>query len=203
MKLQTKAISSDLHELLQQLMAFAPLKDFYLVGGTALALQYGHRLSIDLDLFTHKPFDARALSEQLIERFGMKEVSCKTNTILGQMNQIKTDFIAHRYPLIGKVVHANGIRLLPAEDIAAMKLNAIANRGSKKDFWDYAELLQHFDYQALLGFYAQKYPNGNRWALEKSLCYFDDAELEPDPITLGNQTWSQVKQVIARSCRIL
>ena len=83
-----------------------------------------------------------------------------------------------------------------------MKLNAIANRGSKKDFWDYAQLLEHFDQENLLSFYTKKYPNGNLWNLEKSLCYFDDAENDPDPISLTDQTWDQVKKVITANCRI-
>jgi hypothetical protein len=90
----------------------------------------------------------------------------------------------------------------PDKDIAAMKLNAIANRGRKKDFWDYALLLKHFDRESLLGFFQKKYPNSSRWNLEKSLCYFEDAEREPDPMDLSGQTWEQVKTAIQQTNKL-
>lgn len=200
--LHIEAVSNELMHLLRQLMAAEPLREFYLTGGTALALHYGHRRSIDLDLFTHNPFDAARLSEFLNRNFGLTEASVATNTVLGQINGIKTDFIAHQYPLIREIKCIDAIRLLDVEDLAAMKLNAIANRGSKKDFWDYAQLLKHFDQKSLLSFYAQKYSGSSLWNLEKSLCYFDDAENDPDPINLTDQTWRQTKAVIRKNCRI-
>lgn len=202
MKLHTQTVSEELLKRLQALMQKEELKQFYLVGGTALALHYGHRKSIDLDLFTHSPFDSSRLQEWLVRTFGMQETTIEENTVLGKIDGIKVDLMAHRYPLLGEVIEVNGIRLLSVEDIAAMKLNAIANRGSKKDFWDYAELLKHFDHQELLGFYSKKYPNGSLWTLEKSLCYFEDAEAEPDLITLNNQTWAEVKNHISTACRL-
>ncbi len=202
MKLHLEAVSKSLIKLLQRLMAAEQLQEFYLVGGTALALHYGHRKSIDLDLFAHKPFDAVKLGEFLSQKFSLTEASVAANTVLGQINGIKTDFIAYQYPLIQEIISIDGIRLLGIEDIAAMKLNAIANRGSKKDFWDYAELLKHFDQESLLSFYTKKYPNSSLWNLEKSLCYFDDAENDPNPISLTDQTWHQVKTVIAANNRI-
>lgn len=202
MKLHSEAVSNDLIALLRQLMAARELEPFYLVGGTALALRYGHRKSIDLDLFTHKPFDAPQLGEWLTRDLNLQEAVIETNTVLGQINGIKTDFIAHQYPLLGEIEMIDGIRLLGVEDIAAMKLNAIANRGSKKDFWDYALLLEHFDREALLSFFAQKYPNASGWNVEKSLSYFEDAEQEPDPVDLRSFSWEQVKDLISTNNKI-
>ena len=85
------------------------------------------------------------------------------------------------------------------EDCAAMKLNAIANRGCKKDFWDCAELLRTFSRDELLGFCAGKYANDSLWNVEKSLVYFDDAEGEPDPRDLRGQTWEDIKQIIRQA----
>lgn len=202
MSLHREAVSNELMELLGKLMQAPELAAFQLVGGTALALRFGHRQSIDLDLFTHAAFDAPRLGKWLEGAFSLEETTIEENTILGQINGIKADFIAHQYPLIGDVATINGLRLLSVEDIAAMKLNAIANRGSKKDFWDYAELLQYFDREKLLAFFAQKYPNSSRWNVEKSLSYFDDAERDPDPIDLTGQTWEQVKAAIRASNKI-
>ncbi|PXA05352.1 hypothetical protein DDZ13_00360 [Coraliomargarita sinensis] len=202
MPLHKKAVSEKLFRLINELMKAEPLQGFYLVGGTALALYYGHRESVDIDLFTHTPFDAERLRAYMENAHSLQQTTNKENTVLGQINGIKTDFIAHRYPLIGEVNTIDGIRLLSVKDIAAMKLNAIANRGSKKDFWDYAELLKHFDREELLGFFTRKYPSSNRWSVEKSLCYFDDAENEPDPIDLAGQTWDQVKATILADNRL-
>lgn len=202
MSLHLEAVSEELSILLRTLMGSPELEKFYLVGGTALALRYGHRKSIDLDLFTHQPFDAPALAQSLEASFHLSEASSRNNTLLGQIKGIKTDFIAHQYPLIREVEIIDGIRMLSVEDIAAMKLNAIANRGSKKDFWDYALLLEHYDREILLSLFTQKYPNSSRWNVEKSLCYFDDAEYEPDPIDLQGQTWHQVKTAIQASNKI-
>ena len=83
-----------------------------------------------------------------------------------------------------------------------MKLNAIANRGSKKDFWDCAELLQQYTREELLGFCGEKYQGDSLWNVEKSLCYFDDAEKEPDPRDLRGQTWEQVKGTIIAHNRV-
>lgn len=202
MMLHSDAVSDNLHQLLKELMNCDELSSFYLVGGTALALRYGHRKSVDLDLFTHRPFNAQALGERLTRQFDLTEVALSTNTILGQINGIKCDFIAHQYQLVDAVETIDGMRLASVPDIAAMKLNAIANRGSKKDFWDYALLLQHFNRERLLSFFAQKYPNASLWNAEKSLAYFDDAEHDPVPLDLTWQTLEQVKEIISDSNRL-
>lgn len=80
-----------------------------------------------------------------------------------------------------------------------MKLNAIANRGCKKDFWDCAELLHKFSRDELLAFCGEKYANDSLWNVEKSLVYFDDAEDDPDPRDLRGQTWEDVKKIIRRA----
>ncbi len=77
-----------------------------------------------------------------------------------------------------------------------MKLNAIANRGSKKDFYDMAELLQHYPLSAMLGFFSRKYPNTDPFAVVRSLSFFEEAEQEPDPILMLGQTWETVKRII-------
>jgi predicted nucleotidyltransferase component of viral defense system len=196
MNLQVQEVSPELLAVLRRLMSLPQLESFYLAGGTALALHYGHRVSVDIDLFSELPFDATKLSESLSKECALSEVALDANTILGQIDGIKMDILAHQYPPIADVVVEDGLRLLAVEDIAAMKLNAIANRGSKKDFWDLYELMQHFSRQDLLGFFEKKYPSSNRWAVEKSLVYFDDAEADPNPLCLNARTWAQIKSEI-------
>ena len=92
--------------------------------------------------------------------------------------------------------------MLSVEDVAAMKLSAIANRGHRKDFWDCAELLRTFSLEELLGFCEAKYAGDSLWNVERSLCYFDDADGEPSPRDLRSQTWDQVKQFIGQHTRL-
>jgi predicted nucleotidyltransferase component of viral defense system len=197
MSLQLQAVSPELWQLLNRLMAEAVLSDFYLVGGTALALQYGHRISVDIDLFTESAFDAVRLRERLTRRYQLVESTVEENTLTGLIDGIKCDCMAHQYSMVTGVQDYNGVRLIAVEDIAAMKLNAIANRGSKKDFWDLHELSRHFDREQVFSFYEKKYPRGSCWSVEKSLSYFLDADGEPDPICLKGLSWSQVKSEIA------
>lgn len=202
MKLHTETVSSGLLELLRKLMREELLQPFALAGGTALALRFGHRTSIDIDLFTGTAFDAQGTAELLKTSYGMNEAETAENTVRGVIAGIKTDFIAHRYPLLRPFDETDGIRMFSCEDIAAMKLNAITNRGCKKDFWDYAELLQIYSRDEMLSFYAGKYAHDSLWNIEKSLAYFDDAEGEPDPRDLRGLNWEEVKRIVLASNRL-
>ena len=202
MKLHTETVSAELLALLQKLMKEERLMSFALTGGTALALWFGHRTSIDLDLFTCEAFDAPAVAEWLKTAYGLREAETGKNTVRGVIAGIKTDFIAHRYPLLNPFQESDGIRMFSCEDIAAMKLNAITNRGCKKDFWDYAELLTIYSRDEMLSFFARKYANDSLWNVEKSLTYFDDAENDPDPRDLRGRSWEEIKQMVLASIRI-
>lgn len=202
MKLNQKSVAPSLLDLLQRLMKENTLKSFALAGGTALALRFGHRTSIDLDLFTCTAFDATEIAEWLKMEYGMNEAETAKNTVRGIIHQIKTDWIAHRYPLVRPLETIGGIRMFSCEDIAAMKLNAIANRGCKKDFWDYAELLRLYSRDEMFSFFEHKYKNDSLWNVEKSLTWFEDAETEPDPRDLRGQSWEQIKQTVLASTRL-
>lgn len=196
------AVPPEVRHLLSRVMQCSFLSEFSLAGGTSLALRFGHRISVDLDLFTNKSFDAEALETSLCDHFDLAESSASKNTVTGMIEGIKTDFLAHRYPLLGKMEILDGYRLMAIEDVGAMKLNAIANRGRKKDFWDLAELLQRFSFDEVLGFYKAKYGQRSVWNLQKSLSYFDDAESDPDPVDLKGRSWEQVKAKILKANRL-
>jgi hypothetical protein len=178
------------------------LSNFFLVGGTALALQIGHRQSVDCDLFTTGSFDAEALAQSLSRDYSLSEAIVSKNSVTGRIADIKTDIIAHRYPMIEAIITAENIRMASLADIAAMKLNAIANRGSKKDFWDIHALLNHLSFDAMLRAFRMKYRHASCWGLEKSLAYFEDAENEPDPVSLTSIQWRQVKADILEQIRL-
>ena len=166
-------------QLVQQLQSQPELKEFYLVGGTALALQLGHRNSIDIDLFTENDFEHEYLVKFLGSKFSIQSTFTTKNTLLSVINTIKVDFIRHAYPFVLPPITEEGITYLSKEDIAAMKLNAISNSGKRlKDFIDVYYLLEHFSLQQMIGFYTIKYPNFNPLIALKAINYFDD--IDPD-----------------------
>ena len=169
-------------ELITQLQALPALKEFYLVGGTALALQLGHRHSIDIDLFTKNDFSVEELLSSLVQHFSVHSTFKTDNTLLSFINNIKVDFIRHAYPLVLPPITEEGITYLSKEDIAAMKLNAISNSGKRlKDFIDVYFLLEHFSLSEMIGFYTIKYPNFNPLIALKAINYFEDIDTAIDP----------------------
>lgn len=170
------------------------LNEFYLVGGTALALWLGHRTSIDLDLFTHSDFDASSIAFVLEKKFNAKNIETGKNLVRCFISSIKIEFISHQYPLLKNIQNINKLRMASVEDICAFKMNAVVNRGSKKDFWDIACLLEQFQLNQILDFYSKKYKQFNLWQVEKSLCFFKDAEEELVEINdLIGMDWETVK----------
>lgn len=175
--------------LIQQLQREHELNEFYLVGGTALALQLGHRNSIDIDLFTRNEFLPADLLSLLSANFSIESTySNNRGTLLSNVNNIKVDFIRHDYPLVLPPITEEDITFLSKEDIAAMKLNAISNSGKRlKDFIDVYFLLEYFSLQEMIDFYIIKYPNFNPLIPLKAINYFDDIDPDIDPPKLKNK----------------
>lgn len=176
------------------------LQQFSLVGGTALALKYGHRISVDLDLFSHLPFDnieiIAALQSEFDDEFSL-QLNREKFGIFCYINAIKVDIIKHPFPLLKNLEFLEGIRIYHTADIAAMKVNAILGRGKKKDFWDIFELLHHYSLTDIIQFYYDKFPNQQLMiGIPHALTYFDDAEESEDPVSLKGQNWESVKKFI-------
>lgn len=168
--------------LIQELQTLDFLKGFYLVGGTALALKLGHRNSIDIDLFTQDEFNDNELLENLLEKFNLNLIYNRKNTIVCSINDVKTDFIRHNYPMINDPITEEGITYLSLEDICAMKLHAIQNSWKRlKDFIDIYFLLEHFSLNQMLGFYEIKYKHSNKLIALRAINYFDDIDPSIDP----------------------
>ena len=187
--------------LIQELQSLEILKEFYLVGGTALALKLGHRNSIDIDLFTQNEFDDVQLVENILEKHKIKLVYNRKNTIICAINEIKTDFIRHNYPLINQPITEEGITYLSMEDIAAMKLNAIVNSGKRlKDFIDIYFLLEHFSLNQMLVFYETKYQHSNKMIALRAINFFGEIDPKLHPPTLKNQLpLSRIKKRISEA----
>lgn len=201
-KLIKTAVPETVLSLLNAMMLDQRFDRFYLVGGTSLALRMGHRMSVDIDLFSHEDFDAGLVGATLYNQYAATDLEREKNTVRTIIGNIKMDLIAHKYPLLEPIGQIDSIRMAGLKDIAAMKINAISNRGSKKDFWDYAALIAYFTTEEMLAFFETKYPDANAWHAEKSLSFFDDAENEPNPKDLSGQTWHEIKQIIDQSLKI-
>ena len=190
--------------LLKKLQSLPFLEKFYLVGGTAIALHLGHRMSVDLDLFSFEDFDTAQLQEKLSENFAkMDQVMLSSGTLLCFLENIKTDFIRYKYPPQYPSFEEHGIRLLALEDLIPMKLSAIAGRGKKKDFYDVYFLLKHFRLSAMLSLYEAKFENSSVFHLLKSLVYFEDAEPDADPVLIEKAPWASVKKAVQQAVRNL
>ncbi len=171
--------------LIVELQQMPELAKFNLVGGTALALQLGHRTSIDIDLFSNSDFEEGELVKLLGEKFDYKELYRRTQTIICLLNNIKTDFLKHDYPLLHPPVTEQGIRFLSNEDIAAMKLHAIIQSGKRfKDFIDIYFLLEHYSMNEMLEFFITKYSYSNQMLALKAVNFFGDIDMDIDPPNL-------------------
>jgi hypothetical protein len=177
-------------------MAIPELIGFNLAGGTALALQIGHRKSIDLDFFGARPIDKDEIIG-LLEPLGDLQLLQHTrNILILNINGVKVDFVNYKYPWMRAIQIVEDIRLASLPDIGAMKLGAIAGRGKKRDFTDLYFLLQQFTLSELLGFYREKYPDGNEFLVLRSLTFFEDAEEDQKLELFEKADWSEVKQTI-------
>ena len=193
--LQEQTLKASTLELLKNLMADKELTDFYLVGGTSLALQIGHRISVDLDLFSTKDFDNDIMRQYLENRYGFRTDFMAFNTLKGNISGVKIDCITHKYKWLN-VFSEDGIRLAGPEDICAMKLNSIAGNGTRiKDFVDIAFLSGHYSLRQMLGFFEEKY-NANAVMVLKAVTFFDEIN-QSEPVRLCNGkklSWKKIEK---------
>lgn len=180
-------------------MLVAELDSFYLVGGTALALQLGHRKSIDLDLFTTNSFSSDIILNSIISRFSVQIEMEQSAMIVSNIDGVKVDFVKMGYPILFPPLVIEGVRMLDIKDIAPMKLKAIAQRGSKKDFFDIYFLLQQLSLDEMLHLFQQKFSMYEVFHIIKSLTFFEDAEHSPNPVLFDQSiTWPMVKATIEK-----
>ena len=186
-------------ELLRRLMAEPSLLGLRLVGGTSLALQYGHRNSVDLDFFGTLDED-RSTIRDCLKSIGHVAVLKETDKIrIYNLDGVKIDFVDYScYPWIDDPLVEDGLCLASPKDIAAMKINAIEGRGTRKDFIDVFYLLQRFSLSKILGFYQQKYPEYSIFRALMSLTYFNDAEKQNMPKMFKHDTWEEMKSTILK-----
>lgn len=183
--LHIKSVEPSTLELLKSLQQQKYFEGFYLVGGTALALYYGHRHSVDIDLFSNNNFDAGQLLEQIQQDFSYQLYNTAQNTLRGSISGVNVDVIAHRYPYLQSPNTIEGISLLSEQDIIAMKLNAISVSGQRsKDFIDIYYALKNYSISEMVSFYQKKYDQPSAAHILKSLVYFEDIDLADWPVMI-------------------
>lgn len=171
------------------------LKNAYLAGGSALALQLNHRQSIDFDFFTAEDFLPSKFVSQLSAVGKFIQERAEKGTILGEFQGVRFSLFHYPYPLLKKSLTFSGIKIACLEDIAPMKLTAVCDRGSKRDFIDVYFLIKRLTLQQILELYEQKYKKleVNLVSILKSLVYFIDAEEQEMPKMIKKVRWEEVK----------
>ncbi len=191
--LYTETVAPSTLELLNRLMSDQLFHDFRLVGETSLSLQIGHRISIDLDLFSDSNFDEIVVKNHLEKNYNLITEFLANETVKGDINGVQIDCIAHKYKWLAPATTIGNIRLASLEDIAAMKLNAISGNGTRiKDFIDIAYLSSIFSLNQMLDFYSLKYHSSTLIPM-KAITYFDDINFnEPLKMLNGKFSWKVI-----------
>lgn len=193
-----EVIDAQTKYILEALSQIKKLQSFYLGGGTALALQLGHRKSIDLDWFSQKQISINQLKEDLSSLGRLKIESEDTKTLNCLLDGLKLSFFVYPYQLLFPLVDFNHLKLADERDIACMKIDAISSRGTKKDFIDLYFLLEKYQLKDLLDLFDKKYTGiqYNRFHILKSLVYFEETETEPMLKMLKEVSWLKVKNTL-------
>ena len=207
-RLHYETVSPLLRNVLHEMMSCEIFAPFLLVGGTALSLQLGHRVSYDIDLFTDAEYgslDFQAMQSWLRNRFPYCIGDCGTivgfgaSYIVGNSREesVKVDLF-YTDAFIHPAIVIDGIRLAAQEEIAAMKLDVVSHKGRKKDFWDLHELHGSYTFVQMLDYYAERYPYGaTRNEASALLTDFSRADEDVDPRCLRRKIWQLIKLDIA------
>jgi predicted nucleotidyltransferase component of viral defense system len=192
--LHKNAVEPTTLDLLEQICLQPEFGAFALGGGTNIALRKGHRFSIDLDFFTSKPFNTSDIYKTITGKFKEVELLFEQNkTMMFLINGVKVDFILYPFEWLKRFDEIETYRLISLEDIIPMKLQALSNRFSKKDFWDVEFLLREFSLEQMLEIFKIKFPPIDTGYIIHSLTNFENADIEEDPICLIPGTWKEVK----------
>lgn len=203
------ALPPRLRSLLKRLVELGITREFYLAGGTGLALHLNHRRSVDLDWFSRtNRLDAdgrRALLAQLRQLPQWRVIESKDGTIHGRVGLVRVSFFWYPQPLVSPLVRKERVPVAAVEDIGLMKLGAIIGRGSRKDFIDVYTICQSVPLPRLLALAGKKFRDVQDfpWQALKALSFFEDAEREPPAVMVSPVSWDQVKAFFIRAVRLL
>ena len=204
-KLHLEILDEAQRRLLLELTDFAESHDFYLAGGTALALRLGHRRSVDFDWFRALDFDPIELARELQKTITHDAISTAPGTLHTLIAGVRVTFLAYDYPLLEPVETAAEppVPLASLDDLATMKLAAVLQRGERKDLYDLdVLLLDHRNLAELIGGFERKYGFDGTVSLLRALAYFDEADATPDPELLDERlSWTQTRRRLTEAVR--
>ena len=208
MMLYWNTVNKLLKDSLLTLMAAEELKDFRLVGGTALSLYLGHRMSVDIDLFTDATYGTinfDNIESYLKRAFGYVDGEFGGNPGMGKSyligtdpeNVIKLDLYYSMDPFFQGAFHEDGVRMATVEEIIAMKVDIVKRGGRKKDFWDLHELLSRYSIKAMINLHKQRFEwTHDELLITNNFTDFVEADNDLDPICLKNKEWVFIKEDI-------
>ncbi len=203
-KLYWNTVAPILKEVLQDSIDETVFKPFRLVGGTALSLQLGHRMSVDIDLFTDSEYgsiDFKAIKEFLELKYpfcvsrSLENVSFGTNFVVGNSitDCVKID-LYYTDEFIEKPIVIENIRMATTNEIIAMKLDVVLRGGRKKDFWDLHYFLDKANLDDMILLFQKRYPYSDNFnKIRKQLINFDVADTDFEPICLMEKSWEIIK----------
>jgi len=208
LKPHLEVLESGQHAVMERMAAPMADEGFYLGGGTALALHLGHRKSIDLDWFTNERIDdpLRLVARVRDGDIAIEEVRTDKGTVHGKIDGVRLSLFEYRYPLLGPVarLEGSGVPIAALDDLSAMKLSAIAQRGTRRDFMDvHALALEFRPLIEMLDLYRRKFDTEDITHVVYGLSYFDDADAEQPPTMLRDTDWETVKADFRRWIRDL
>jgi len=200
--LRTGRLSSQTLNLLNILESKLP--DFYLAGGTALAMYYEHRVSYDLDFFTAESFRPEVMLGYL-KRLGVsvENIRIQTGTLETEIEGVRASFFEYHYVLVGPFNKYRSLNVASIVDLAAMKLSAISARAEKKDYFDLAEIMKREAVEKVLRAFVMKYGRDvDLYHIIRAINFFDDVENSPDPLE-AVLTWKEVRDCLEAKNREL
>lgn len=193
----TRGLSKQTQENLAILRHIAFVEKYYLGGGTALSVYYGHRFSHDLDFFSQHPVKPFVITAGLKDKGRLEIFQNEQGTFNGILNGVKLSFFIYPYKMIRPFQKFSGVKIASIEDIACMKLDALSSRGTKRDFIDlYTVCQRDYSLQDIFQLFHEKYQETDYSKLHilKSLIYFEDAEGQEMPQMIGKVEWDKIKE---------
>ena len=201
MTLHSHVLSDAQQRVLRQLGPVLEPRGMVLGGGTAVAIHLGHRRSVDLDWLTEQRLaDPMRLAQDLRDAaIAFETGSVDRGTLHGSVLGVRVSFLEYRYPLLKPAIAWPTFEcsIASLDDLACMKLLAVAQRGLRKDFVDvYALGLEHVALEDMLERYCRKFSVSDTARVLYSLTYFDDAERQPMPEMIWDTDWDTITKTV-------
>ena len=191
--------SKQLLNIIKSISENIRFKQFRLCGGTALALQTGHRISVDADFVSDKLLNSSEIIAAVNSAFtNVTDITTGVHGVFLKINNIKVDFLSWNIPFMHKPIIIDDIRMADVEEIIAMKLFAIMQRGEKKDYMDIVSLLSKYDLTHMLEMYKSRYIGSDELPVLRCLASFSDIENQPNPVMLNGLTWEESKNILTK-----